>query len=746
MPDVFRVVPKMRMPLFLVLLLLSGALRAQAMPVVAPHQIPRLPEGIVIDGRLDDPAWADAGEFDLAYEISPGDNTAAPAATKARIGFTQDALYVSFRAQDPRPGEIRAHLRDRDAAYRDDFIGIMVDTFDDQRRAYEFFVNPLGVQMDLIKDQASGDEDDSWDGLWTSAGRITDAGYEVELRIPFSTLRFRDSEHARRWALSFFRSYPRSIRHQIANQKVSRDSNCFLCTFEKFEGMAGVQPGRNLDVVPSITVARAESRDNASAPWRDDGVQIEPGVDVSWAPSPNLTLNGTINPDFSQVETDQAQLNLNDSFALFFPEKRPFFLEGADYFNTPFNVLYTRQVTDPSWGLRITGRSGDGAYGGFVARDTNTLLLVPGVLGSGFRELDQPADVAVARYRHNLDEHTTVGVIGTFRHGDDYANDVVGVDGRWQKGAHTLTTQLLRSDSAYPLSLGFADASPSGTATRAYYDYGDRAWNFTVGRIAVDPGFRADLGFIGQVGYDKSVIGGKHTWYGKQGSKITQVSLYSDWDVTHRFDGQLLERELEGNVNIQGPLQTNFNINALSRVRFWNGQMFDEDNVGVNANSTPWSGVRLGGAVNTGQRLDLRESREGRYLALDFWGEVDVGRGVNITPNASWSRLNRDGGTAFTALVFDTRLSWQLDPRQRLRLTVQGSHVERDLDLYSSAAVTSGGRDWGGQLLYSYKVNPRTAFFGGVSYGAFRDDDHPALFGNSRGVFLKYSYGWQPGA
>jgi hypothetical protein len=736
-----------RTPLFLALaalLSLSGALRAETVPAVTPHDIPKLPEGIVIDGQLDDAAWAQAAEYELGYEIAPGDNTPATMATKARIGYTADALYVSFRASDPKPSDIRAHLRDRDAAYRDDFIGIIVDTFDDQRRAYEFFVNPYGVQMDLINDQASGNEDDSWDGLWTSAGRKTASGYEVEMRIPFATLRFRNGEQAKRGALSFLRSYPRSVRRQISNNKVSRDSNCFLCTFDKFEGMAGVQPGRNLEVVPTITVARPEFRDVAGEPFRNDGVQIEPGVDVAWAPTPNMTLNGTINPDFSQVETDQAQLNLNDSFALFFPEKRPFFLEGADYFSTRMNVLYTRQVSDPNWGLRVTGAGAGGAYGAFIAQDATTLLLVPGVLGSGFTQLDQPADVAVARYRYNVDKNTTLGVIGTFRHGDDYANDVVGVDGRWQKGAHTVSAQILRSDSQYPLSLGFDDASPSGTAMSGGYEFSNRAWYFSAGHTAVDPGFRADLGFIGQVGYDKSVIGGSHTWYGEPGDKITKINFYSDWDITHRFDGQLLERELEANVNIQGPRQSSLTFSGLTRVRFWNEQMFDEHNLGVSLNFTPRGGIRVGSSVTVGQRVDLRESRVGDYLAMDAFGQIDIGRGIEITPNVSWSRLKRDGGTAFTALVFDTRLSYQLDPRQRLRLTVQGSHIERDVSLYS-VPITEGGRDWGGQLLYSYKVNPRTAFYGGLSYGAFRDDAHPVMFGNSRGVFLKYSYGWQPG-
>lgn len=747
-----------RTPLFLALLSLSGALQAQtATPSAAPlaiNDIPRIGAGIVIDGELGDAAWSEAGVFELPFEISPGDNLPAPAKTTARIGYTDDALYVSFVAQDPNPSEIRAHLRDRDSAFRDDFIGIILDTFDDQRRAYEFFVNPLGVQMDLINDQATSNEDDSWDGLWSSAGRITATGYEVEMRIPFSTLRFREGADAKRWAMSLFRSYPRSVRHQLTNHQVSRDSNCFLCTFPKFQGMAGIKPGHNLEVVPTITIGRPEFRDGPGDSWHNDGVNIEPGVDVSWAPTPNLTINGTINPDFSQVETDQAQLDLNSSFALFFPEKRPFFLEGADYFSTQFNVLYTRQIADPSWGLRITGRNGDGAYGAFVAQDTVTQLLVPGVLGSGFRILDQQTDVAVGRYRYNLNEHTTLGVIGTFRHGDDYSNDVVGVDGRWQKGAHTVTAQFLRSDSEYPEDSEnpFPDVSPSGMAKRAGYNFSNRNWDFFVAHTDVDPGFRADLGFMGQVGYRKSLIGGSHTWYGKEGEKITRINLYSDWDITHRFDGQLLERELEGNINIQGPKQSNLNFSALTRVRFWQrsqdlfGQMFDEDSFGINGNINILPTARIGASINTGKRTDLREARTGRVLAVDVWGNIDLGRGLSIVPNGSWSRLRRDGGIAYTAMVFDTRISWQLDPRQRLRLTVQGSHIERDQSLYSDP-VSKGGRDWGGQLLYSYKVNPHTAFYGGVSYGAVRDDndENPDMFGNSRGVFMKYSYGWQPG-
>ena len=293
-----------------------------------------------------------------------------------------------------------------------------------------------------------------------------------------------------------------------------------------------------------------------------------------------------------------------------------------------------------------------------------------------------------------MDENTTLGVIGTFRHGADYANDVVGVDGRWQKGAHTVTAQVLRSESEYPITLEFDDATPSGSALSAGYSFGNRAWDFTVSQTEIDLGFRADLGFMGQVGFDRTLVAGGHNWYGEEGEAITRINLYGDWDITHRYDGQLLEREFEGRVNVQGPMQSSMSLGGLTRVRFWDEQMFDENYVYLDGVFTPMSGIRLGAYINSGQRVDLRESALGRQLDVEFWGELDLGRGVNITPNFSWSRLRRDGGTAYTALVFDTRVSWQLDPRQRLRLTLQGSDIERDLSLYSDEDLSQGGRDW----------------------------------------------------
>lgn len=726
---------------------LTGALLlAFAAPTVLaaePLQIRRVDVDIVVDGQLDDAAWVQAATVDLAYETQPGDNLPASVKTTARIAYTEDALLLAFHAEDPDPAKIRAFLRDRDALYSDDFVGVMLDTFDDQRRAYEFFVNPLGVQADLIKEEATGNEDDSWDGLWASAARITDSGYDVEMRIPFATLRFKDTDGARRWGASFLRIRPREYRYLYANQRVERGNRCYLCTFDKLEGFTGVRQGRNLEITPTLTVINAEQRASPGAPWQSEGTDIEPGLDVSWAPSPNFTLNGTLNPDFSQVESDQAQLDLNTSFALFFPEKRPFFLEGADYFNTPLNVLYTRQIADPDVGLRVTGRDGKQAYGAIVARDASTQILVPGVLGSGFRFLDQEADVLVGRYRYDLSKSTTLGAITSYRGGDDYSNALAGFDGRWQQGIHTLRGQLLRSESRYPGGLGLADTAPRGNAFFGHYNIGKRNWNANLQHTQIDPGFRADLGFITQVGFKRSLIGGGRTWFGQDGAKISRIWINGDWDITHRFDGQLLERELEGYLNINAARETYANIGGVTRVRFWNGQLFDETFMTAFAETRVRPGLQLGTFIRVGDQLDLAASRVGRIRQWDPYLTMDIGRGINLNLNYSQQRLERDGGTAFDARLVDGRASWQLDPRQRLRLSVQASEVERNQALYTRP-INRRTRDVAAQLLYSYKLNPRSALYAGYSHGAFADDRIDTLFDNSRSVFLKLSYAWQP--
>lgn len=715
-----------------------------------PLQIPRVDGDVTVDGHLDEPVWAQAATVDLGYESQPGDNLPAAVKTTARIAYTEDALLVAFRAEDPDPAKIQAFLRDHDALGADDFVGLQLDTFDDQRRAYQFMVTALGVQADAIKVEATGEEDFSWDGLWRSAARTGAHGYDVEMRIPFATLRFADTDEARRWGARFFRKRPRDHQYLYTSSRIERGARCDLCSFDKIEGFTGVTQGRNLEITPTLTVLHAQERSAPASPWRGDGTEVEPGLDVAWSPSPNLTLNATLNPDFSQVESDEAQLDLNTSFALFFPEKRPFFLEGKDYFNTPLSVLYTRQIADPDAGLRVTGRDGRHAYGAIVARDAVTQLLVPGVLGSSFRFLEEENDVFVGRYRHDFAGSTSLGAITTFRQGDGYRNAVGGVDGRWQQGGHTVSAQWLRSDSRYPLEYGVPDAAPTGDALQAAYSYGNRRWNANVSHSFVDPGFRADLGFIAQTGIDRTLVGAGYNWYGAEGATVQRVNLSGDWDITHRHDGLLLERELEGYLDVTGARHAHLRVGGVTRVRYWElpsdttvSGLFDESFGSLHAHVTPVSGFEIGLDARAGEQLDLLAARLGDFTEWKPWIALDIGRGLNVRATWLTQQLQRDGGTAFDASVFDGRLAWQLDARQRVRLSVQASDVERDPALYARA-VTARKRDVAAQLLYSYKLNPRTAAYAGYSHGAFADDRIDTLFSSDRSVFVKLSYAWQP--
>ena len=225
------------------------------------HPVKRTDLAIEIDGRIDEEAWAQASPLELNYETNPGENTPPPVATRCWFLHSDSHFYVGCQADDPEPEKIRARFSDRDRAFNDDFVGVVIDTFNDERRAYEFFVNPLGVQMDLIQDDVNGNEDSSWDAIWDSAGLITDTGYQVEMAIPFSSLRFQRGEGIQDWGLDIVRIWPRDRRFRLGLNALERDVSCYLCQATKIRGFEGAEPGKNLEINPTFTTGRTESID-----------------------------------------------------------------------------------------------------------------------------------------------------------------------------------------------------------------------------------------------------------------------------------------------------------------------------------------------------------------------------------------------------------------------------------------------------------------------------------------------------
>ncbi|MCH9661635.1 MAG: carbohydrate binding family 9 domain-containing protein, partial [Bacteroidetes bacterium] len=529
---------------------------------IAPKDVPMLEANIKIDGIMDEDIWQQALIIDMPYETNPGENIPAKEKTEAYLIDTGDTFIIGFKAYDSEPDKIRAYLRDRDSAYQDDFVGIIIDTYNDERRALEFFVNPLGVQMDLIT--TGTNEDDSWNAIWDSAGKINNEGYVVEMEIPYNEIQMPNSDGKKTWGLLLHRTHPRDLRRQYRNIKIDRNNSCFLCQSEKIVGFTNADRGLDLEITPTITGLAAKIRDPSDSDYEPTNTEFEAGVDINWGINSNTTFNATINPDFSQVESDSAQLNVNQNFALFFPERRSFFLENADYFNSNMRLVHTRNIADPDYGLRLVGKNGKNAYGVFYANDTITNILIPGSLGSGFTTLGSESDNFVGRYRRDFGENaSTFGAIVTNRSSEEYSNSLVSFDLNYRfTEKDTLRVQYANSETEYPEEVaeefGELKDSFSGNSYLARYQHNGRNLNVNVFHQSKGDGFRADSGFIGQVGITKSVIGASYRWIGGENNWWNNIRIGGDWDITHDQHDQMLEKEVEGNIQVSGPLQSHF--------------------------------------------------------------------------------------------------------------------------------------------------------------------------------------------
>ena len=711
----------------------------------AQTEIPEVSGDMVVDGVLDEPFWAQAAVIELDLETDPGENIPARVRTRALVVDSGTSLRIAFDAQDPEPDQIRAAYRDRDSAFDDDFVGINVDTFNAQRRAYEFYINPLGAQMDLIYDESrrgNEREDASWDASWTSAGQITDTGYIVEFEIPYDILRFEKGDGVKSWAIDFVRFRPRDQRYRYSNTPKDRGNNCYLCGLGTISGFANADPGRNLSLTPTLTSLSNKQRDQASDPISGSGLRHEFGLDARWSPTPNLTLNATLNPDFSQVETDTAQLDINSTFALFFPEKRPFFLEGADYFQTPTQLVYTRNVADPDIGARVTGRSGANTYGMFIARDAVTGYLQPGALQSEYVELPGASDVLVGRIRHDLNSSSSIGGIVTSRSGENYSNNLVGVDTLLRSGAKTVTAQLVLSETEDPLFNSGERFSGYSALLDLNHSVRDYWWAITGEQH--NSGFRADLGFINQVDFRKFEAKGGPRWYFDANENfIHTIRTRFSSGITHRVeDSILLERENEGFVTFEGRQQTRVNFGAVFRDRFWDGTLFEEEFFIADYDVQAWAGIIVGFNYRTGQQVDFANTDVGDVERWQPRIRGSIGQSFSASIHHLDETMSRDGDLIYRAKVTDLRGAWQFDLKHRLRLSLQRRTVQRNQLQYVDS-VDRYRRSIGSQLVYSYKIDPLTALYLGYSDGYFGEDDQ-STYQNTRTFFMKISFGWQP--
>lgn len=713
--------------------------------------LPRTDQEFVIDGVLSEAGWQDAVRIDLDIETDPGENLTASVATRAYLIEDGENLYVAFEADDPEPDRIRAYLRDRDSAWGDDHVGIILDTYNDERRAFEFYANPLGVQMDKTLDDTGGNnEDDSWDAIWDSAGRITSTGYVVEMRIPLSQLRFPDVEGTKTWGYSLRRAYPRDRNYRFANHERDRNRSCYLCQVTKLNGLEGSRPSRDLEIVPTLTASQNE---NTELPGIDplirDDLDVEAGLTVRWGVTPDLTANLAINPDFSQIEADVAQLDVNNRFTLFFPEKRPFFLEGADYFNTPLDAVFTRTVSDPDVGAKLTGKKGRNTFGLFTARDAVTNLLFPGLYSSDAESFERPHDAFVGRYSFGFDNTSSLGGLVTLRDGGDYHNYVAGVDGRWKfNDQHLVFFQHLESDTQYPTDIATDFEQPldkfKGRATVAGYNYESRTWYGRLRHWELTEGFRADSGFVPQVGGTKRVAVLGRLFHGGEDDWWTRIRAHSQFEQTDEEDGELAERRLNLRFGIGGPLQSWFMVGTDRFKERDEGVVYNYSRGWLYTEFVPISGLEVVMQYGDGERIDYANGRLGKNRVYEPRISWNATRNLLLRLNGVRSEMKTvDGVPVFDATLADIRATWQFNVRSFLRFTMQYQDIDRNVDVYVDPEFAQE-KDIGRQLLYSYKLNPQTVFFVGYTDRYIDDDSLDDLTAEDRTIFMKIGYAWTP--
>lgn len=702
---------------------------------------------IKIDGVLNEPAWEKAVKLNVLYEWLPGDNIPAPVDTDVLVSYDEKKLYVGFRCFDPEPEKIRAHLMDRDATdtlIQDDHVSIMIDTFNDERRAFQFRVNPLGVQADANFSELEGYEDFSWDAIWESAGKITDFGYVVEIAIPFNQLRFAHGDQPQTWGFEADRSYPRNVRHRMSTHVRDRNRNCILCQFDKISGFKNLSSGHNLEFDPTLTLIRTDKREDfPDGDLETGGLDFKPGITARWGITPNLIFNAALNPDFSQVEADMAQLEVNTRFALRYPEKRPFFLEGADFFLTPLEAVFTRAVFDPLWGLKLTGKLGKNAIGVFAAQDEYNNLLFPSNQGSLSTSLEENVFSGVVRYRRDVGAGSTVGFLYTGRTGDDYHNHVAGVDGFLRLSrTDTLSFQFLHSETDYPetVSEEFNQKTGvfSGNAFRTELFHNSRNLIFMFRYFDLDADFRADYGFMPRVDY-REVIGYiSPVIWGKEGSWFNRLSFEFRGDVVMDQENQLTDQSATMVINYTGPLQTTVSPSIVMRKELFNEEMFDVVQPDLYFEIKPAGGLRIVLYSKFGDAIDYTNIRLATSTLFNPGVEFAVGKHVNINLSHIFERLSLEGEKIYLANLLQARLVYNFSTRSFVRAIVQYIDIDRNVDLYHMD-IDARTSQFFTQFLFSYKINPQTVLFLGYS------DNHFGMNGidltrTDRTFFLKIGY------
>src|SRR5579862_7671066 len=647
-----------------VICLMLGELVQPALAASGKAPTPVIPDLAPWLGKNGKPAqdtWLHAAHFSIPYEIDPGHNTPAPVSTSVDAGYTADALWLRFQAQDPHPGDIGLRYREHDdiTSYADDFVGVFLSPFNDDQWGYEFFCTAGSAELDAFRQQ--NNEYSSWDAVWSCSASRTASGYEVVMRIPFASIKFPHSPAPQRWALMFFRNWPRNLRHQLLSRPLNYDSNCTLCSMLPVRTATAIKTSpTDIQLIPAVTVIRTDSKHGTAEGLQHGSPALEASLDARWVLRPDLEWSATINPNFSQVAPDVLQLSANRQFALFYQENRPFFEQGTQVFNTPNmrfssdtfmpsgTLVDTLSITDPRLATKLVGQVGADVIGALATEDTATSIVLPGPERSTTQTFDFDTRDALLRYRHDVGA-SAFGLYASDRDGSGYHSGLYAADGDWQiDPSDALTFLAGSSTTAYPQPVANAFGIYPGTVTGSLWslDYARTRhnYNFDLNVSQVSDGFRADLGYLPQVGYDQAAFQGEYDFYAPDQDWWQNFGFgtISNW-TRATAGGANLDRKVKLYTVLKADYQAHVYLYATREEQLYQGRTFDLDSYELDATAQPTSWLNGEVDVVGGDGVDYIGIREGELLSVATTLHFQPGTHLKIDLVEDYERLNLSG-------------------------------------------------------------------------------------------------------
>ena len=531
-----------------------------------------------------------------------------------------------------------------------------------------------------------------------------------------------------------------------------------MCQSLKLIGFAGVKPGKNLELDPTLSSRLTQERENeTTGPFKEKERAIDLGITARWRVTPNMMLSATLNPDFSHVEVDAAQMDINTKFPLYYSEKRPFFLEGSEIFGSGFNLVHTRTLAEPDWGIKLTGKEGKHTLGIFSVHDRITPLVFPGSEGGNNTTLSLQSTGTVLRYKHDVGESSYIGTTVTSREGNKYHNRVISIDGELKfTTKDQFKFQAVGSNTTYPYDIAHEFDQPIGDFLGSAYQVGynrntDKYYIFAQHKN-VDSDFRTDTGFITQAGFDSSQIGGLYNWRQGPGHWYTWISVFTSYNLTRDGEGNILHKAFTTELSYNGPLQSSLELTGQFGKDRYEGEEYGANRLFLWAGITPTGSTNLNLLISAGDQIDYDNSRKGKNYTFDLVIEQKIGRHFSFSINHSYQRMDVDAKRLFDANVSNLRLVYQFNRRTFLRLNLQNVEYSRNLDNYLEEKrinFDAHTRKLFSTILFSYKINPQTVFFLGYSDN-YRNRDHTdergllddSLIKTNRTFFTKIGYAW----